>query len=213
MHPSRLTNEALRERRRRYYREETCRSLPCLSERLWGYFDDEFYHITQEVYTRNDIENAYKIYLNKFLSETKDDTDDMDETCLRELTQLQLMMEYTRHCQFCMCYIYDLRYHAFTTFTARRQLVLFAIYEGALGPDIPLKEQADEPEYFRLVGDDNIAEIDECVFAECRHLTHVGDFLQRWVEADGERARRYAFFCKMPASKRSIKTAYREMSK
>jgi hypothetical protein len=209
MHPTRLTNEALRERRQRYYAHEPCRSLPVLSSSLQRRFDDWFFY-SGGPHSHRDVEDTYARLLDHFLSppplaESADD-DNTPETILSDLTRLQLLLEYTRHSHFIICSL-SFRRGSYYYFSAKRQLVLFAIYEGAHGPDIPTNTGS-----FRLTGDDRLLSLSEFIYPFGDRLMHVSDFLQEWVDADEDRAMRYALFCKMPVSKQSVETAHCCMS-
>lgn len=212
MRPTLLTNEALRERRRRYHNTAPYPSLPSSSTSLGRHINASF---EKWALTYRNLDRAYVSLHARYLEKVDDGDTERAEKVLGNLTRLQLLLENYHHSCLVQCSFYygeDMLY-----FIARRQLVLFALYEGALGPDIPLGlslgETADETDTFRLLGDKCTTPIRECIYVEGQCLSHVNDFLRQWVDADEDRARRYAVFCTMPASAHSIDTARREMKK
>lgn len=245
----RLTTKRLREIQYRHYREEPYFSPPSLPDALVRQFQGRFSGPSRE-----DIESLYQSSLAALVdsidkdndsyniedgdedSSVEEDDDNIshsdDEACPEALTPLGLLLDYDRLSEYGLFVIV---FHALPSerfkFSAKRSLVTFAIYEGALGPSIPFCPHEDElshdsaycqfshllPQQFQLLDDETILCFEEEVYDVPRgHDWSMGNFIERflkeWIKSDREREKRYTIFCCSPTSRHTLKEALKIMN-
>jgi hypothetical protein len=208
----RLTNDVLRERRRRFYRDAPYNVPPLSSDEFARYVNETGFGITKA--KANDL--FARSVDSSFIREEEEDDEDTTTfpSAVGDLVRILDQAEYSPYviCSFMLPSSCEEYY-----FAVRRDVILFFIYEGVGAPFFPCS-RADVGRSRALCEGDTFHFTDhgpisfkELVYppshTNSREISHVGKLMEQLIHRYPDRAERYRIFCTIAASRQSINEA------